>query len=318
MSFLTKVFSKHPPATLFLDKTSKPVVLDDQKIDIILSPCFYWVKKESLPAKSAYSAKKLLPSIFESVLPEGNYSYHAIKNGDEFEIFAYDDSLIVSALEEKGIKTSQIEGVYFAQTSIPPQEAAISISDEAAMVCQNGIWSLVPSKYVKDPVEISQIIQKIPRSKEKISLDLFKDFVLPQEQLNKVIVSFLALIVVFGFDYWLLKEEFKKQMLTQYKIIDDYGLPKTSIELQSLQGELLEVQSAQENLRTGVKNLLLLPLEAGEKFTSIEAKSGSKISFSITLKEPKRAEKIKEELAKNSRVLSLKVIDSSLKGEVGL
>lgn len=317
MNFPTKIFQKQKLPILFIDKTSKPSILSENKINVILSPSFYWVKKESLPVKSAYKAKKFLPSLFESILPEGNYSYHAIKKDDGFEVFAYDDAAIISYFEQNGIKTSQIEGVYFAQIQIPPQEEPFLINDQVSMVCNDGIWSIIPSKYVKNANEISKVLQNVTL-KEKISIDLFKNFVLPQEQLNKIIASFVVLILIFAAEHFILQKEFKNQIMNQFKILDDYSLPKTSIELQSQKNSLLEEESSQEALRLAVKKLLNLPLLDGEKFIKIEGKKGSKISFSIILKEPKRGEILKEAIPKELKILSLKVVDSTLRGEVGL
>lgn len=316
MNFLTKTFKKQKLPVVFLDKTSHPNIMSEQKINVILSPSFYWVKRESLPARSVFGAKKLLPFVFEPILPPGNYSYHALKKGDAFDVFAYEDSSIISFLESVGIKTSQIEGIYFAQNEIEQSDRPIQISDEAAMICVGGIWSVVPLRYVQNPSLAADFLGN--DLQEKISIDLFKNFVLPQDQLNKVIFSIVALILIFGFDYFFLQKEFGRQMLTQYKIIDEYSLPKTSIELQSLKGELLETQAAQENLRLNIKNLLSLSLADKEKFIRLEAKSGSKIYFEIILKEPKRAEELKSEISSKCRLLSLKVVDSTLRGEIGL
>ena len=76
--------------TLFLDPHSE-IEHTDEKVNIILSPALYWVKRQTLPVKYIRDAMKLLPSIFEESVPEGHYSYSAYKDGDTFVLFAYDD-----------------------------------------------------------------------------------------------------------------------------------------------------------------------------------------------------------------------------------
>ncbi len=64
---------------LFLDP-NYPAVCGDEKVDIILSPSLYWIKKISLPLNSLREVRTLLPSIFEDMLPDGIYSYSVYKN----------------------------------------------------------------------------------------------------------------------------------------------------------------------------------------------------------------------------------------------
>ena len=79
--------------TIFLDPSSD-ISSVEEKVNVILSPSLYWVKKLSLPLKKASEAHKLLPSIFEETLPLGNYNYSVYKKGDDFFAFAYDDKAI--------------------------------------------------------------------------------------------------------------------------------------------------------------------------------------------------------------------------------
>ena len=94
MKFNTKL------KTIFLDPNSDKSVINNydndsilvtddaskkrEKVNVILSPSLYWVKKLSLPVKYVREVKKLLPSIFEDTLPKGNYNYTAYKSGEDF------------------------------------------------------------------------------------------------------------------------------------------------------------------------------------------------------------------------------------------
>ncbi|MEA2091565.1 MAG: hypothetical protein U9O83_04260 [Campylobacterota bacterium] len=113
--------------TLFLDPNSESSysAIKGAKVNIILSPSLYWVKKLSLPVKYLRDAKKLLPSLFEDTLPKGNYSYTAYKSGDEFLIFAYEDKYILETLSKEGISLSNVANVYFAQSEMQNIEGAL-------------------------------------------------------------------------------------------------------------------------------------------------------------------------------------------------
>jgi len=302
---------------LFVDKTSHIPLLPEGPVDILLSPSFYWVRKEELPVTSAYAAKKLVASIFEPILPEGNYSYHVIKREGFFELFAYDDVFIVSTLEALGIKSSQINAIYFAQNEIPKQESGVRINENVGMLNTNGIWSVLPLQYLQNTVAIEKVLNEISYPKEKISIDIFKNFVLEEGQLYKIIASFVALMVIYGVEHWTLKQEFSLASIIQYKIMDDYALPKTSMQLEGLKRDLLAEEKSQTLLRQEIKHLLSVPLLEGEHWVELSIKKNT-IAASIVLKDPKRAEELKKIIAQKSQISSIKVVDTTMHIEVKL
>lgn len=314
---LTKDFFHKKYPLLFVDKSSEIPLLTEGPIDIILSPSFYWVRKEVLPVKSSYAAKKLAVSIFEPILPEGNYSYHVVKREDYFELFAYDDGVIISTLEAKGIKSSQINAIYFVQNELEAQESSISINENMGMLCTNGIWSVLPLQYLQNTLPMADALKKIEHPKEKISIDIFKNFVLEEGQLYKIIASLIALMVIYSVEHWVLKKEFTVASLTQYKIMDDYALPKTSMQLEGLKKDLLAEEKMQTLLRQAIKHLLSLPLMEGERWVECTVKKNT-IALSIVLKDPKRAEVLKKVIAQKNQISSIKVIDTTMHVEVKL
>ena len=136
----TKFNQKHK--TFFLDLSS-PAVEVDEKVNIILSPSMYWVKKLSLPLSKSSEAKKLLESIFEDTLPLGNYNYSVYKEGKFFFAFAYDDKFIIDTLEEKGISVANVASVHFAQSELGFIEGAVKINETQSIFLKDGILILL-------------------------------------------------------------------------------------------------------------------------------------------------------------------------------
>jgi hypothetical protein len=299
-----------------VDKTSKIDAWIDEPVNILLSPSFYWVRKEELPVKSAYAAKKLVASIFEPILPEGNYSYYVVKQDGFFELFAYDDAFIVSTLEAKGIKSSQIHALYFSQNEIYATKKSISINEHVGMVNVNGLWSILPLQYLNDTIPIKDTLKSI-EPKNKIPIDNFKNFVLERSQVYKIIASLAALIIVYGIENWIMKQEFSMISITQEKIIDDYALPKTSMQLEGLMKDLLIEEKNQTLLRQEIKQMLSLPLLEGERWNELNVKKNT-VVLSITLKDPKRVEELKKIIAQKSQINSIKVVDTTMHVEVKL
>jgi len=74
----------------------------DGRLIVLLSPALYWVRAFELPVKSEKEAKKLLPSLFEEFLPEGEFSYYGYFEEDRYIGFAYEEESIRSVLAQKG------------------------------------------------------------------------------------------------------------------------------------------------------------------------------------------------------------------------
>ena len=84
--------------------------------DIMISPQFYTYKHEDLPVRFHYQARKLAPSILESLLPpERKYEYYVFREGGGWAFIAYDPEKISHFLEERGVATEKISKLYFAQ-----------------------------------------------------------------------------------------------------------------------------------------------------------------------------------------------------------
>ena len=82
---------------LVLNKNSKIFLCSNTKIetsfkvDIILSPEFYWVRIFDIPVKNITQAKNVLPTLFEDIVDSiSDLSYQVIKLEDnKYLCFAY-------------------------------------------------------------------------------------------------------------------------------------------------------------------------------------------------------------------------------------
>ena len=164
---------KRSTDVVFLDPQSSETIVtqNGKKLEIVLSPKMYWVKKMSLPVSSVREVNKLLPSIFEDSLPAGFYSYYAYKNKEEFILFAYEDKKILSLIASKGISTTDIASIRFAQTEFSDLEGAVNINTKESMYIKDTLLILAPSIWVEDAVDLD--LSKIKHSKHTIKLQQF-------------------------------------------------------------------------------------------------------------------------------------------------
>ncbi len=293
--------------TLFIDKETV-YNATDERLNIILSPSYYWFKSEKLPVKYVSQAQSLAPSQFDTVIPTGDYKYMAIKKEDLFWLFAYNEALIVQKLKNLNIKPSQIEAFYFAQNEFEALSVPVEVDDEKVLVKNDGVISMMPRSYVDETTKLESSIDNIVLSKHKVNLNLFQNNVLDEKWIYRFSAVSIAFIILFLASYLILKSDLKKQRTQQYTLTKKYELPQTSFQLKSLMRSLTSKESRQIKLRHDLKALFSLKLQKGEYVKKFEMKEKS-AQYEIVLNEPKNAERIKKSLEKTFKISSAKVVD---------
>ncbi len=303
--------SKKGLRTLFINKQEQVQFnMINEKVNIVLSPTYYWFKSEILPVKTSAQAKKLAPSVFDGSIPEGEYNYHVIKKDDSFWLFAYTDAMIVAKLTELGIKTSQINNIYFAQSECNNLIQAIKVDDKYALVADENILSMVPLTYLDNTISIEEYFSKHEFSKNNISLNFFQNSLIDEKYIFRLIWLIIAFIFIYFVSYIILKNDFKQLLIKEHEITQKYNLPATSFELDGLKRSLHSKEAKQIKLRKDIKKLIGISLEKGEYIKKLTV-TQKKASFVIVMKSAKKAEKIKTIIKKSFKVNSAKVVDKT-------
>ena len=103
---------------LLLVYTGMKQVTVSDAVNVMLTPQFYTLKKETLPVRYAYQAKRIAPSLFDGLLEAGkHYDYMVWKEKEEWVFLAYDLEMITSFLESKGFALEHVSKIFFAQQS---------------------------------------------------------------------------------------------------------------------------------------------------------------------------------------------------------
>ena len=135
---------------LLLVHTSMYTVRLTHLVNVMVTPQFYTVKKEALPVKYAYQAKKIAPSLFDGLLDEGGtYEYLVFKEQiDEEETWvfiAYDMEKITAFLESKGIDTNKVSKLFFAEQSLEYfRPAPLGLGEHDALTVIDNTVVVVP------------------------------------------------------------------------------------------------------------------------------------------------------------------------------
>ncbi|SFV50665.1 hypothetical protein MNB_SM-4-432 [hydrothermal vent metagenome] len=257
---------------VFLDPLNSENILCEKgkKLDIILSPKLYWIKKMAVPVSSVREVTKLLPSIFEDSLPQGHYSYYAYKNEDDFILFAYEDKKILDLLLSKGISSTDIASIRFAQTEFISLDNAVSINDKQSMYLKGSLLVLAPSAWLSDSQGLE--LGEIKLSKHCIKLQQFGHIVDNTSfyKLGGILVVFALILIVEIF-----VTSAKNDVIEQNReeLFIKYKLQATMIQNKSTHKRYSKVYKTQTKLRETIAVFLTMHLEENQKITLLEYKN---------------------------------------------
>jgi len=120
-------------------------------INIMLTPQFYTVKRESLPVQYAYQAKRIAPSLFEGLLENTQeHKYFVDKEEEHWLFIAYDIEKIKSFLTSKGIEIANVSKMFFAEQSIAKFKAPVLLGEKDALVNLEGTMTIIPQVVLQE------------------------------------------------------------------------------------------------------------------------------------------------------------------------
>ena len=146
--------------------------LENKKYNLLLTPSFYWIKKEEVGLPKLYQAKKIAASLFYGHIPEGEYKYltEATDEVGSYLYYAYEDSKIMHLLEEIGITKNQIGKIYFLQQfSSQLGENAKVLSDSSVAILNDNIVSVAPRMFAPDALPLDSRSLNLPSKSISIS-----------------------------------------------------------------------------------------------------------------------------------------------------
>jgi len=139
---------------LLLAYPSMKQVTLSHSVNVILPPQFYTIKKEALPLRYAYQAKKIAPSIFDGLLQEGKeYDYMVWKEDDKWVFLAYDIEMISTFLQSKGFALENIGKIFFAQQFVEQFDKPLLLGTDQALVSLDDMVAVVPRAVLAEDVK---------------------------------------------------------------------------------------------------------------------------------------------------------------------
>jgi hypothetical protein len=147
--------------------------LEEKKYNLILSPSFYWLKREEVGLAKLSQAKKIAASIFVGHIPYGEYKYitEPSQESGTYLYYAYNDQNILERLEKIGVHKNNIGKIYFAQQLQNSFEKPVKISEQSLFITQEGLLSVAPLLLAPESDTID--LYKLSLPKKAISISTF-------------------------------------------------------------------------------------------------------------------------------------------------
>ena len=277
----------------FVDVDSPSYTLDTS-VNVILSPSLYWVKRVSLPIKYLRDVKSLLPSLFEDILPEGKYSYSAVKENEEFLLFAYNDKEILDLLVEKGINATNLNNIYLAQSEFDTLKSPVKVTTSSVLTLQNGVVVKLPLVLFPD-AELLDLSEHV-FSKQTIHLTRFNQIADKKSQV--VFGSILGFLIVMFTTEWLITSSKVATIVEkQSEVFNHYNLQATSFQNEAVHAKLNNTFERQTRIRDILNLALTIKLGADERVEEIDLKKNKVVIVIKTATEvtgTKRLAKLKK------------------------
>ena len=116
-----------------------------ESVNVMLPPQFYTLKKEALPLRYAYQARKIAPSIFDGLLEEGKHYDYMVWREDETWVFlAYDLEMITEFLQSKGFALESVSKIFFVQQVAAKFDKPLPLGEREALVSLDGTIVIIP------------------------------------------------------------------------------------------------------------------------------------------------------------------------------
>lgn len=188
---------------LVLIHRSMPQMEIKQPVNVMLTPQFYTLKKEILPIKFAYQAKKIAASLFEGMLAEGRrYDYFVFKEGEYWVFIAYSLEEITEFFKSKGLSPEFVSKLFFVQQSVSYFAQPYLLSENDVLAVLNETVVVMPRSAVAD--EAIKTAMEIPNPAKGIAIQSSYASVLTLKEalgFAAIFVLFAALFITEGVRY---------------------------------------------------------------------------------------------------------------------
>lgn len=228
----------------------------DSKVDIILSPEFYWVRVFDLPVKNVSQAKLVLPTLFEDILESvEDLSYQVLKLEDgKYLCFAYVNKKIYEAIKSSGINLSLVNSVYFAQNECKNFKQFL-VDEKAFIYTEDEILVKVPKNLLSEKIDLKEKLEEINLSSNRVDIKLYNNL-LTSKQIYMILVACLILVFINVYKIFDFKSEISSLEQKSQKLQEQSSMPSSMLQTKSIISGYKKVVDLEVKKREALEYLL--------------------------------------------------------------
>ena len=294
---------------LILAHTSmKPVALSDV-VNVMLTPQFYTLKKEVLPLRYAYQAKRIAPSLFEGLIESGRkYEYMVWKEEDGWVFLAYDLEMITEFLESKGFTLENISKLFFAQQSIEHFDRPLLLGENDALVSLDDMIVVVPRIALKDDEGSFLTLDNSFTPKKGVMLQGAYGSVISLKQASVLAAIFTLFAIMFFVEGWRYSNNAQAGEDKMDELLQSYPSLQSKYTRDSIVTKYKTIDTVERKKREVIKMVSGMIFK-GVTLTSLDMDENSfKVQFSC--KDVQVANRVKA-LAKKNRLNTVAIAGSN-------
>ena len=277
---------------LLLVHASMDDVSLSENVNVMLTPQFYTLKKEALPVKYLYQAKRIAPSLFDGLLEVGgSYEYFVFKEEESWVFIAYDAEKISSFLLSKGIKLEQVSKLFFAQQSPSSFIDPVFLGEKEALVTLDDTVVVVPQAALREETK-SFLFNDRFAPKTGVTLQGGHGSLLSMKQAIAVAAVLTLFAGMFFVEGWRYGNDSKAADVEMQRLLEAYPSLQSKMQRENIATKYKTIDVAERKKREVVKTLAGMIFK-GVTFTSFSLNEKAfKVQFSCS--DAKVAKRLKE------------------------
>ena len=235
--------------------TMKQVTLSEP-VNVMLPPQFYTLKKEALPLRYAFQAKKIAPSLFDGLLEEGkDYEYMVWKEGEEWVFLAYDLETITAFLQSKGFALENVSKLFFVQQAIDLFDKPLLLGENEALVSLDHVVVVVPRGALAQDEEPSLVFDNSFTPKKGVMLQGAYGSLISMKQASVLAAVFTLFALMFFVEGWRYSDNAKVADAQMQELLEAYPSLQSKYTRQSIVAKYKTIDTAERKKRDIIKTL---------------------------------------------------------------
>lgn len=241
---------------IFLTTNTKFSQSLDSKVDIIISPEFYWVRKFEIPVKTETQARHVLPTLFEDIVNDtGSLTYQVQKLSDNMYLcFAFNNNVVYEAIKKAMIPISNISSLYFAQNECK-EFNSFEVDNQKFMYTSDDILIKVPNQLLDNALDLNRVLNNIKLSSYSVQIKLYNNYI--DTKFYYSLFAVLGILILLNaVKYFTYNNELNKieQKIEKTKKINK--LPTSSIQTKAILNKYTSIVKKEDEKREAIDYIL--------------------------------------------------------------